>query len=117
MIAAAVVAAGARPSPTSAFAQAKEQFFPLLSYCTGPMPGMVRHGPTASKTTSDDQRPRRRHQRCEADFEECETGYATDRGVECYERLKSRPGVTLFDPQATGITFALTEKAPWTRSR
>ena len=21
-------------------------------------------------------------------FEECETGYATDRGVECYERLK-----------------------------
>jgi branched-chain amino acid transport system substrate-binding protein len=45
-------------------------------------------------------------------FEECETGYATDRGVECYERLKSRPGVTLFDPQSTGITFALTEKAP-----
>ena len=26
-------------------------------------------------------------------YEECETGYATDRGVECYERLKSRPGV------------------------
>ena len=23
-------------------------------------------------------------------FEECETGYATDRGVECYERLKSK---------------------------
>jgi branched-chain amino acid transport system substrate-binding protein len=45
-------------------------------------------------------------------FEECETGYATDRGVECYERLKSRPGVALFDPQATGITFALTEKVP-----
>jgi branched-chain amino acid transport system substrate-binding protein len=43
-------------------------------------------------------------------FEECETGYATDRGVECYERLKSKPGVALFDPQATGITFALTEK-------
>ena len=34
-----------------------------------------------------------------------ETGYATDRGVECYERLKSHPGVALFDPQATGITF------------
>ena len=45
-------------------------------------------------------------------FEECETGYATDRGVECYERLKSRPGVTLFEPQSTGITFALTDKAP-----
>src|SRR4029079_4513543 len=23
-------------------------------------------------------------------FEECETGYATDRGVECYERLKGK---------------------------
>src|SRR5215213_11174471 len=23
-------------------------------------------------------------------FEECETGYATDRGLECYERLKSK---------------------------
>ncbi len=44
--------------------------------------------------------------------EECETGYATDKGVECYERLKGRPGVALFDPQATGITFALTEKVP-----
>jgi branched-chain amino acid transport system substrate-binding protein len=25
-------------------------------------------------------------------FEECETGYATDRGVECYERLKGKHG-------------------------
>ncbi|TMJ25334.1 MAG: ABC transporter permease, partial [Alphaproteobacteria bacterium] len=23
-------------------------------------------------------------------FEECETGYATDRGLECYERLKGK---------------------------
>jgi hypothetical protein len=29
-------------------------------------------------------------------FEECETGYDTARGVECYERLKSKhgPGVS-----------------------
>ncbi len=44
-------------------------------------------------------------------FEECETGYATDRGVECYERLKSRKPVA-FSPLSTGITYALTEKAP-----
>ena len=44
-------------------------------------------------------------------FEECETGYATDKGVECYERLKGK-NATLFDPQATGITFALTDKVP-----
>ncbi len=37
--------------------------------------------------------------------------YATDKGVECYERLKGKTN-TLFDPQSTGITFALTDKAP-----
>ena len=46
--------------------------------------------------------------------EECETGYATDRGVECYERLKGKgpTGASVFVPLSTGITFALTEKAP-----
>ena len=46
--------------------------------------------------------------------EECETGYATDRGVECYERLKGKgtTGAAYFSPLSTGITFALTEKAP-----
>jgi len=42
-------------------------------------------------------------------FEECETGYATDKGVECYERLKGK-GATVFQPLSTGITFALTDK-------
>ncbi|MGH8245154.1 MAG: ABC transporter substrate-binding protein, partial [Gammaproteobacteria bacterium] len=46
-------------------------------------------------------------------FEECETGYATDRGVECYERLKGKgpTGAAVFNPLSTGITYALTEKA------
>jgi len=46
--------------------------------------------------------------------EECETGYATDRGVECYERLKGKgpTGASLFMPLSTGITYALMEKAP-----
>jgi branched-chain amino acid transport system substrate-binding protein len=46
--------------------------------------------------------------------EECDTGYATDRGVECYERLKRKgpTGAAYFLPLSTGITFALTEKAP-----
>src|SRR5262245_14740841 len=44
--------------------------------------------------------------------EECETGYATDKGVECYERMKSKgpTGAAYFSPLSTGITFALTEK-------
>src|ERR1700680_1870534 len=46
--------------------------------------------------------------------EECEPGYATDRGVECYERLKGKgpTGASLFIPLSTGITYALMEKAP-----
>jgi branched-chain amino acid transport system substrate-binding protein len=43
-------------------------------------------------------------------FEECETGYQTDRSVECYERLKSK-GSTMVQPLSTGATFAITEKA------
>ena len=45
-------------------------------------------------------------------FEECEFGYATDKGVECYERLKGRgpTGAAFVIPLSTGVTFALTEK-------
>ncbi|MFT0849407.1 ABC transporter substrate-binding protein [Achromobacter sp. F4_2707] len=45
-------------------------------------------------------------------YEECETAYATDRGVECYERMKAtRGGASGFDTQSTGITFALSDRA------
>ncbi|MYN13014.1 ABC transporter substrate-binding protein [Pusillimonas sp. TS35] len=45
-------------------------------------------------------------------YEECETAYATDKGVECYERLKgANGGASSFDTQSTGITFAVTDKA------
>jgi branched-chain amino acid transport system substrate-binding protein len=45
-------------------------------------------------------------------YEECDTAYATDRGVECYERLKGKAKGAIFQPLSTGITFAMTEKAP-----
>ncbi len=46
-------------------------------------------------------------------YEECETGYETAKGVECYERLKGQgSGASSFDTQSTGITFAVTDKAP-----
>ena len=45
-------------------------------------------------------------------MEECDTGYATDRGVECYDRTKgSGGGATVYSPWSTGITYALIEKA------
>src|SRR5947207_13284204 len=46
--------------------------------------------------------------------EECGTGSATDRGGECYERLKGKgpTGAAMFVPLSTGITYAPMEKAP-----
>ncbi len=46
-------------------------------------------------------------------FEECDTAYNNDRGVECYERLKNNgpTGAALFTPLSTGITYALIERA------
>jgi branched-chain amino acid transport system substrate-binding protein len=46
-------------------------------------------------------------------FEECETGYATDRGLECYERLKGKgpTGAAFIVPRSTGVTFVLSDKA------
>src|SRR5690606_25429766 len=47
--------------------------------------------------------------------EECETAYNTERGVECYERLKAMGG-TIFSPYSTGITYALIDRAPTDKS-
>lgn len=45
-------------------------------------------------------------------YEECETGYKTDRGVECYDRVKGQNGgAVVVSPWSTGITYALIEKA------
>ena len=112
ILAVAALATGASALvTTSAFAQAKEQFFPLLSYRTGP------YAPNGTPWANGKQDYLKMVNARDGGingvkltYEECETGYATDKGVECYERLKGRPGVALFDPQATGITFALTEK-------
>ena len=44
------------------------------------------------------------------EYEECDTAYNNDRGVECYERLK-RPGAAAITPLSTGITYALIDRA------
>jgi len=45
-------------------------------------------------------------------WEECETEYNNARGVECYERLKTKgsSGNIVFDPLSTGITYAVLDK-------
>jgi len=46
-------------------------------------------------------------------WEECETEYKNDRGVECYERLKGKgpTGAAVFNFLSTGITYAVIERA------
>ena len=44
-------------------------------------------------------------------FEECETGYKADKGVECYEATKGN-GALAYNPYSTGITLQLIPKAP-----
>ncbi len=113
MAAALAAAAVGALTSTVALAQTKVQFFPSLTGRTGPV------APNATPFANG-----------YADYmklvnarggingvmtlvEECETAYATDRGVECYERLKGKHGgATVFQPLSTGITFALTEKIP-----
>lgn len=41
---------------------------------------------------------------------ECETGYNTEKGVECYEATKGE-GVLVYEPLSTGITYQLIPKA------
>ena len=107
-----IVAAATLVGSGAAFAQAKEQFFPLLVYRTGP------YAPNGTPWANGKQDYLKMINARDGGingvkltYEECETGYATDKGVECYERLKGK-GASMIDPQSTGITFALTEKAP-----
>ncbi len=111
---AVTLAAAGAGFAASASAQANnEQFFPLLSYRTG---AYAAYGiPWANGKLDYIKMVNARDggvNGVKLTYEECETAYATDRGVECYERLKTRPGVAVVEPLATGITFALTEKAP-----
>jgi branched-chain amino acid transport system substrate-binding protein len=105
-LAVAALAAGG-----AAFAQAKEQFFPVLVYRTG---AYAPNGVPFANGYVDYLKyvnAKGGINGVKVTFEECETGYATDKGVECYERLKGR-AATVFHPLSTGITFAVTEKAP-----
>ena len=108
-----VVAAVLAAVGSVALAQAKEQFFPSLVYRTG---AFAPNGVPFANGYGDYMKlvnARGGINGVKVLVEECETGYATDRGVECYERLKGKNGgATVFQPLSTGITFALTEKAP-----
>src|SRR3954465_10260316 len=108
LIAAALMASLSIP------AMADEQFIPELVYRTGPYApngipfadGVADYLPLLNERDAGINGVK-------ITQEECDTGYTPDKGVEWYERLKSKGGgASYVSPLSTGITFALTEKAP-----
>jgi branched-chain amino acid transport system substrate-binding protein len=94
-------------------AMADEQYFPLQSYRVGPYAaggtgffgGFIDYmnlintrdgGVNGVKLTWD----------------ECETQYEVERGVECYERQKSRAGAAAWNPLSVGIAYAMIDRIP-----
>ncbi len=108
----ALAVAGALGAATEVAAQSKEIFIPVIVYRTGAYaPNGI---PWADGYVDYLKLVNERDggvNGIKLAMEECEFGYATDRGVECYERLKSKKPV-LINPLSTGVTFALTDKAP-----
>ena len=114
-MAAALTAAAASTLLASgaALAQAKVQFFPSLTGRTGPVAPNATPFANGYADYMKLVNIRGGINGVQTLVEECETAYATDLGVECYERLKGKHGgATVFQPLSTGITFALTEKVP-----
>jgi branched-chain amino acid transport system substrate-binding protein len=92
-------------------AHADEQYFPLQSYRVGPYAaggsgyfgGFIDYmnlinirdgGVNGVKLTWD----------------ECETEYEVERGVECYERQKSHPAIAAWNPLSVGIAYAMIDR-------
>ena len=105
------LAIAAWPMATSAPAQDKTIFMPLLVYRTGPYaPSGI---PIANAATDYFNLMNERDggiNGVKITFEECETQYDTKQGVECYERMKGK-GPLIINPYSTGITYQLIPKA------
>jgi branched-chain amino acid transport system substrate-binding protein len=109
----AVGAVGWTLAATEALAQS-EQFIPRLVYRTGPyapngIPFADGYADYLDMLNARDGGVNG----VKLTYEECETAYNNDRGVECYERLKNKgpTGAGWVDPLSTGITYALIERA------
>ena len=109
----AVVGVTAYAAPTMAGGHGEEQVIPSLVYRTGPFaPGGISLADGyADYFTLINERDGGVNG-VKFNVVECETGYNTDRGVECYDRTKNEgAGATVYSPWSTGITYALIEKA------
>ena len=105
LLAGAVIAAPMAVTPVSA-----DVFFPMLTYRTGPF---APNGTPIANGFRDWYRVLNARdggiEGVKIAFEECEFGYNTAKGVECYERLKSKKPMVIA-PFSTGVTYKLIPK-------
>jgi branched-chain amino acid transport system substrate-binding protein len=109
-----VAAAACVATPFTAVQAQNEQFFPMLVYRTGPYAA----GGTGFFGGIEDYYALLNMRDggiggVKLTWEECETAYNPDRGVECYERLKTNgpTGASIVQALSTGITYRLIERA------
>lgn len=108
-LAAAIVGSGALVVPASA--QEEGIYIPLLTYRTGAFAGSgipIADGMHDYLTMLNERDGGIGGVRLI--IEECETGYATPKGVECYEAVRSKNPVVV-NPYSTGITLQLIPRA------
>src|SRR5438067_6799167 len=94
-------------------AAAQEQYVPLLSYRVGPYAaggsgfygGIIDYFNLVNLSGGVNG--------VKISWEECETEYNPSRGVECYERLKTKNGgATMFEPLSTSIAYGVLDRLP-----
>ena len=92
-------------------ASAQDQFVPVLSYRVGPYAaggtgffgGMIDYFNLVNQGGGING--------VKISWEECETEYNASRGVECYERLKSKNGgASAIEPLSTGIAYGILDR-------
>src|SRR5689334_9494459 len=105
-VAAAAIATATALSAPAAFAD--EQYFPLQSYRVGPYAaggtgffgGFIDYLNLINKRDGGVNGVK-------LTWDECETEYEVERGVECYKRQKDHPGVAAWNPLSVGIAYAM----------
>jgi branched-chain amino acid transport system substrate-binding protein len=92
-------------------ARADEQYFPLQSYRVGPYAagGTGFFGGFIDYMSLINTRDGGVNG-VKLVWDECETQYEVERGVECYERLKTRPNVAAWNPLSVGIAYAMIDR-------
>ena len=102
---------GAVMLSTASVALSAEQYVPMLSYRVGPYAaggtgfygGVIDYMNLVNMNGGING--------VKLSWEECETEYNASRGVECYERLKSKNGgASIVEPLSTGIAYGILDR-------